>query len=284
MNFPQLLVTIPFIFSTRATEPLPSHFVERKEYRDITTTLVESIPDPEDEKCTHHKVHIKNTGEGYIKEFSMFSAEGYTNHYRQCIDGSALQNQVIAPGQEVDEVFDVYYSVESLDDVTIVGYAYVDFTDEVNYTCGEHLESLNSVDENLYHYRVDMVLDAENGQYCYGAIIKIKHEDIEYYFEADLVHNFSFTTPVEFKDDDSVEVIKIVKTEYRYSSYYGDNYYNQGQNKDCARCKKYGQDEELNPLVIIIPVSSIILVGIGTIAFFSIRSSRKNGKKKDIIS
>ena len=74
MNFPQLLVTIPFIFSTRATEPLPGHFVRRKEYRDFTATLVESIPNPEDEKCTRHKVHIKNTGEGYIKEFRMLSA------------------------------------------------------------------------------------------------------------------------------------------------------------------------------------------------------------------
>ncbi len=271
MNFPQLLVTIPFIFSTRATPPLPGHYTETNPYSDFTATLVESIPDSEESNVTQHKIHIKNTGEGYLKSFSILSSEGYTDRSSQVLDSISQQNQVIAPGQEVDVVFDTYYPVESLDDIDLLGYAYTEFTEEVNYTCGRYLERLPLPVDEWFYYRADMVFDVENDQYCYGAIIKTKCGDTDYYFEVDLEDNFNLRASIELKDYDSVEVVKIVKTRYRYISYCDYNCYND-------------EKEEINPFAIIIPVSSIILVGIGTIVFFSIHSSKKNSNKKDIIS
>ena len=218
-----LLAVAPTI---KATPALPAHEIQAK---DSTTgfeaTLVEKYDDVDSYsgKGKTYKIHLKNTGEAYIKSFMLeFPTESGNSRYSSYsteFPEFVSDDSVLAPGQETDVYVSANCNASSLDDFYMTSIVYGEFTDEVKVT-GEKTITAYDYGEGQYQYRntVDLKFDKENDRYCYGAIIKVNVEDNDYYFEVNLCENFTFYSSVNLKayENKEVEIVKVLKCEYSH--------------------------------------------------------------------
>ena len=214
-----LLAVLSLIPGLRATPPLPPRTVTADEYNDFEVTLVEKYAE-DDERFSHfeqgtcYKVNLKNTGEGYMSGIYFTFEYGY-HSYNTVIEGECSDSYVIAPNQEATIIVAANYNADSLDEFEIHGSAYTSFTDEVTVS-GTNVMTTTKYDD-YYYSHVDMSFDhAKDEKYCYGAIIKALMEEKETYFVVNEWDNFTFTSTKEVKgnENNEVEVVKLLKTEY----------------------------------------------------------------------
>lgn len=215
-----LLAVLSMIPGLTATPPLPPRTVTTDEYNDFEVTLVEKYAEDEEgysqsfEQGTCYKVNVKNTGEGYIKDIH-FTFDGSHRSYHSMLEGKSSNEYVIAPNQEATFVVSANYNTDNFEDFEIIGSAYTGFTDELTVT-GSKTITTNKYGD-LYYYYVDMSFDhIGRDRYCYGAIIKAYQDDKETYFVVDECNDFSFSSTKEVKgnENNEVEIVKILKTEY----------------------------------------------------------------------
>ena len=182
-----LLAVLSMIPGLTATQPLPPRTVTTDEYNDFEVTLVEKYAEDDERysyfnQGTRYKVNLKNTGEGYMSGIYFTFEYGY-HSYNTVIEGEYSDYHVIAPNQEATIIVAANYNADSLDEFEIHGSAYTSFTDEVTVS---------------------------------GAIIKAFVEEKESYFVINEWDNFTFTSTKEVKgnENNEVEVVKLLKTEY----------------------------------------------------------------------
>ena len=218
-----LLAAAPTI---KATPALPQHEIQAKNSTTgFEATLVEKTDDPDSYsgKGKTYKIHLKNTGEAYIKSFMLeFPTESENSRYSSYgteFPEFVSDDSVLAPGQETDVYVSANYNASSLDDFYMTSIVYGEFTDEVKVTGGKTI-TVYDYGEGQFQYRntVDLKFDKENDRYCYGAIIKVNVEDNDYYFEVNLCENFTFYSSVNLKEYErkEVEVVKVLKCEYSH--------------------------------------------------------------------
>ena len=261
------LISAPVI---KATPPLPPYDVSTKSYSDIQMTLIDKYDDEDSASGNgkSYKIHVKNTGKGYVKYFSLgFPKETPTgSHFSSYKTETPFvsKNSVLAPGQELNIVISANYDTNNLDDFIINADAYVDFFNDV-YAYGSFTltSEKNTINPDIpYLNRVDMHFDAENNRFCYGAIIRINDEGTYSYFEVDLQNNFSFYSEaplVAEGESKEVELVKILRTEYSHYS-------------------EHRVLHETLPIILIVaPILGLFLI-IGLIAtiVFAVYGKRKN--------
>lgn len=206
-----LLAVLSMIPGLTATQPLPPRTVTADEYNDFETAIVEKHTDNEEQ---YYKVNVKNTGEGYINRIGLLFNDRECS-YRAELEETISRNYVIAPNQEATFVIFTDYDLENLRGLSIYASAYTAFTDELTVTGSKTITSSSS--NNYFYNTVDMSFGhTGRDQYCYGAIIKAYVEEKETYFVLDKWNSFSFTTTKEVKgnENNEVEVVKTLKTEY----------------------------------------------------------------------
>ena len=218
-----LLAAAPTI---KATPALPQHEIQAKNSTTgFEATLIEKTDDPNSYsgKGKTYKIHLKNTGEAYIKSFMLeFPTESVNSRYSSYgteFPEFVSDDSVLAPGQETDVYVSANYNASSLDDFYMTSIVYGEFTDEVKVT-GDKTITVYDYGEGQFQYRntIDLKFDKENDRYCYGAIIKVNVEDNDYYFEVNLCENFTFYSSVNLKEYErkEVEVVKVLKCEYSH--------------------------------------------------------------------
>ena len=217
-----LLAMAPVI---KATPALPPHKVTPSEYNNFDISLIEKYDDADSYsgqgKC--YKVHLKNTGNGYLDYLSFaFPKEGKNGRYQSYgFDSDFISsNSVLAPQQEMDVIISANYNTDSLNDFYIYASAYTQFTDEVTITGSKKIiyEEGSRDDKPHYFNRVDMSFDKENDKYCYSAIIKVEVDGTDYYFVVHSADQFYFDSSIRLgeSNEKEVEVVKVLKTEYPY--------------------------------------------------------------------
>lgn len=215
-----LLAVLSLIPGLRATPPLPPRTTTTDMYKDFEATLVEKYAEDDEgysqsfEQGTCYKVNVKNTGEGYIKDIH-FTFDGGYRSYRSMLEGKSSNEYVIAPNQEATFVVSANYNTDNFEDFEIIGSAYTGFTDELT-VIGSKTITTNKYGD-LYYYYVDMSFGhIGRDRYCYGAIIKAYQDDKETYFVVDEWNLFSFSSTKEVKgnENNEVEIVKTLKTEY----------------------------------------------------------------------
>ena len=219
-----LLAVAPTI---KATPALPQHEIQAKNSTTgFEATLVEKTDDPDSYsgKGKTYKIHLKNTGEAYIKSFMLeFPTESgnsrYSSYGTEFPEFVSDDSSVLAPGQEMDVYVSANYNASSLDDFYMTSIVYGEFTDEVKVT-GNKTITVYDYGEGQFQYlnTIDLKFDKENDRYCYGAIIKVNVEDNDYYFEVNLCENFTFYSSVNLKEYErkEVEIVKVLKCEYSH--------------------------------------------------------------------
>lgn len=263
-----VLFLLASIMTTKATQPLPPRTVDTSIYRDFEITLVDkyAINDEKYGHGTSYKVNVKNTGEGYIKNI-VFAYNGLSA-YDNRLEDKLSDNHVIAPNQEATFIVSASYDVNSLDDLEIYADAYTSFTDELEVTGSKKITWIvyENYHDDLYYNTVDMSLGLTGkDRYCYGAIIKAYADNQEAHFVINEWDNFTFTTYKEIKgnDNDEVEIVKLLKTEYRaYDEEQFQNHFYYKDNKGCNGA-------------IITSISSVAVLGLFVAPIIALRRSKK---------
>lgn len=220
-----LLAVAPAI---KASQALPGHYVTAQDYTNVQASLIEKYDDEERSNDMNqgktYKIHVKNTGSGYLSYLMLFfspnSKEGYRSYFTEM--GFISESSLLAPNQETDVIISAYYDTDSLDDFYIGGSAYVDFTEEIHAT-GEMKIISHEQDgvEGLHKYAhsTQMKFDVEKdvkSDYCYGAVIKVNVGGEDNYFVVNLEDDFYFYTsvPLSDKEETDFEIVKLIKTDY----------------------------------------------------------------------
>lgn len=206
-----LFTVISVASGIKATPPLPARRVTASDYQDIAYSFVEKYNDPDvyDRYC--YKIHVINTGEGYLNNVTLTFDDGYRTYDSQIVNAISSCS-VIGPYQEADFVIPSYYNVESSDGFTVQATAFKDFTNEIEISGNKEIYS-SRYEDGHYYNTVDIYFgNGRKDQYCYGAIIKAKVAEEDAFFVVNAWDNYAFdtTTPV----DDYAEVIGLIKTPY----------------------------------------------------------------------
>jgi hypothetical protein len=231
-----LLAVLSMIPGLTATSPLPPRTVDTSRYYDFEAIILDKFDDDNNqyEPGTCYKVNVKNTGEGYIKDIC-FVANDKTYSYANKLENSISDCYVVAPNQEATFIVSANYDTDSLDNFEIYVNAYTAFTDELTVT-GSKTITTERMGE-YYSNKVDMSFGhIGRDRYCYGAIIKAYVEEKETYFILDEWDYFSFATTKEVRgnENNEIEVIKMLKTEYRaYEQELGQIELSRRLNKGC---------------------------------------------------
>lgn len=260
-----LLLTGPVI---KATPPLPPRVVTPSSYSNFETTLIEKYDDEESVsgKGKSYKIHVKNTGYGYIN-YVYFTFDGGFQSYSSKIEDYCSDAYVIAPNQEADFIVSANYDTDKLDDFTIAADAYTDFTDEV-YVYGNHTitsvrNDLTSDENYRYHNIVDVDFDVYYSRYCYGAIIKVNNEGEYSYFVVQFTDNyFAFDSkyPLTMEGEHKgIQVVKVLKKEY---SHY----------------KVEKRNDTIQTLLSVVIPSTVLFLIIGIVFFVVIKINQRKKK------
>lgn len=165
----------------------------------------------------HYKFHIKNVGQIYIRDFSIWGQYNPSNELDEAHATFEVKNDLfnyktllIAPNQELDVDFRLNQRFLDVNQVSINAFGYL--CNNENYFANGHLNSNILSRENS---KINLTIENRDSNYTYIAILKTTVDGEDYYFSAEESSEYKVNGNYASNGDRDylVELVKVLKKE-----------------------------------------------------------------------
>lgn len=225
-NLKKLVILLPVLPMLMANAPAPAP--RPNKYEDYVISVSDVQKHPEDASYYRYSYDIKNTGEGYITDVSVYlrisnNVDEYDFLNNESFD-TIFYDSLIIPHQEIVAVGTYGLSEPSIDNYKAVTYsvfAYTNFADDVTVS-GDYSLTKASYGTNIYQVNISLEGTNKNDFY-YGVIFKITYDGADHYIHSDEMDKFDIRVTEDFDLTKltNIEVFKVTKTD-AYHNHLGE--------------------------------------------------------------